>query len=228
MPPVFVQLPPVTTLSPNLQIGDKIMQIHAQDGDRGNSRQIRYGLVSEKNPFTTFFNISERTGEIILAKPLKELQMITRSTQPIILTVMAEEVKIDLQEPPALTATATVALLLSSKLTNAPPRFMNNEYVARLKENAPQGTALVFGASYSTVVEDLDAGQDGVFALSLVRDNGTFEVSPSVGETRANFVLRVRNNGLLDFEKRESVSFQVWFFFFLNLSSLKFFFIYRS
>jgi len=71
----------------------------------------------------------------------------------------------------------------------------------------------VFGASYSAVVEDVDAGQDGVFSLSVERDNGTFEISPNVAEGRANFVLRVRNSAMLDFEKRTSVSFLVSFIF---------------
>lgn len=62
MPPVFNSLPPVTKLNAKLKVGDKILKVNAQDGDRGNPRQIRYGLVSEKNPFTTFFNISEKTG----------------------------------------------------------------------------------------------------------------------------------------------------------------------
>lgn len=63
MPPVFNAVPAVTKLKGKLKVGEKILKVFAQDGDRGNPRQIRYGLVSEKNPFTTFFNISEKTGE---------------------------------------------------------------------------------------------------------------------------------------------------------------------
>lgn len=42
--------------------GDVILRVHAEDGDKGVPREVTYGLVSEGNPFTIFFNISESTG----------------------------------------------------------------------------------------------------------------------------------------------------------------------
>lgn len=41
----------------------QILHVHAEDGDKGNPREIRYGLVSEGNPFTSFFNINDTTGK---------------------------------------------------------------------------------------------------------------------------------------------------------------------
>ena len=41
----------------------QILQVHAEDGDKGVPREIRYGLVSEGNPFTSFFDINDTTGE---------------------------------------------------------------------------------------------------------------------------------------------------------------------
>jgi len=43
-----------------------ILRVHAEDGDKGVPREITYGLVSEGNPFISFFNISETTGEKLL------------------------------------------------------------------------------------------------------------------------------------------------------------------
>lgn len=43
--------------------GDIVLRVHAEDGDKGVPREIVYGLVSEGNPFTPFFNISEATGK---------------------------------------------------------------------------------------------------------------------------------------------------------------------
>lgn len=63
-PPVFTQAPPVTILDPKIKPGDLILQIRAEDGDRGNPRSVRYGLVSEGSPFTPFFNLSEDKGKI--------------------------------------------------------------------------------------------------------------------------------------------------------------------
>lgn len=56
---------------------------------------------------------------------------------------------------------------------------------------------------------DDDAGKNGVFSLTLIGNNGTFEISPNVAEGHANFVIRVRDNSLLDYETAEYVHFQV-------------------
>uniref|UniRef100_A0A1A9ZSG8 Cadherin domain-containing protein n=1 Tax=Glossina pallidipes TaxID=7398 RepID=A0A1A9ZSG8_GLOPL len=40
----------------------KILQVHAEDGDKGSPREVRYGLVSEGNPFTSFFDINDTSG----------------------------------------------------------------------------------------------------------------------------------------------------------------------
>lgn len=82
-------------------------------------------------------------------------------------------------------------------------------YVARIDENALQGTALIFNDPYVSRVYDDDTGKNGVFSLTLLGNNGTFEISPNVAERRANFLIYVRDNHLLDFEERHSVQFQV-------------------
>lgn len=56
---------------------------------------------------------------------------------------------------------------------------------------------------------DDDTGKNGVFSLTLLGNNGTFEISPNVAERRANFLIYVRDNHLLDYEMRHSVQFQV-------------------
>lgn len=64
-PPVFTIAPPTTILDSNLKPGDLILQVHAEDGDKGNPRDIRYDLVPDQDtPFTEFFNISENTGTL--------------------------------------------------------------------------------------------------------------------------------------------------------------------
>lgn len=94
MPPIFTAAPPVTRLPSGLLPGDKesvlqsidlymfysnnilihlftylfnlqILQVHAEDGDKGSPRELRYGLVSEGNPFTSFFTINETTGKTV-------------------------------------------------------------------------------------------------------------------------------------------------------------------
>lgn len=86
-------------------------------------------------------------------------------------------------------------------------------YVAWIDENADPGTTLQFPESYSTAVKDDDVGKAGVFALKLINNNGTFEITPAVAERAANFVVTVRDNGWLDYEKHKSLSFQVTHFY---------------
>lgn len=87
--------------------------------------------------------------------------------------------------------------------------FHIDRYVARVDENALQGTALIFVDPYISRVYDDDTGKNGVFSLTLLGNNGTFEISPNVAERRANFLIYVRDNHLLDYEVRHSVQFQV-------------------
>lgn len=61
-PPVFTSAPPITHLPRQVVPGDVVVKVRAEDGDKGAPRHIRYGLVSEGNPFTPFFNINETTG----------------------------------------------------------------------------------------------------------------------------------------------------------------------
>lgn len=82
-------------------------------------------------------------------------------------------------------------------------------YVSRVDENAPQGTALTFVDPYVPRVYDDDTGKNGVFSLTLLNNNGTFEISPNVAERSTTFLIRVRDNILLDYEERHSVEFQI-------------------
>ncbi|XP_037916854.1 cadherin-86C isoform X2 [Hermetia illucens] len=206
--PVFRVAPPVTKLPPGLIPGDKVLQVHAEDGDKGNPREIRYGLVSEGNPFTSFFNINDTTGEIFLVRPLDEIAAITHIGDPVLLTVIAEEVKVGRDEPPAMDTTVELAFFLPER-SNSPPYFENDHYVSRIDENAPQGTALTFNDPYVPRVYDDDTGKNGVFSLTLLNNNGTFEISPNVAERSASFLIRVRDNEFLDYEERKSVEFQI-------------------
>lgn len=87
--------------------------------------------------------------------------------------------------------------------------FILTSYVTRIDENSPTGTTLVFPEPYITRVSDDDAGKNGVFSLTLLNNNGTFEIFPNVAERKANFIIRVRDNSMLDFEQFTSLSFQV-------------------
>ncbi|XP_046738432.1 cadherin-86C [Diprion similis] len=208
VPPVFTIAPPLTRVNNSVKPGDVILRVHAEDGDKGTPREVTYGLVSDGNPLTPFFNISEWTGEITLARPLDELTQITHVGAPILLTVVAEEVRRLRDEPPAQATVVELGLLLGEP-GNSPPYFESDSYMAWMDENATPGTIVMFDKPYLTTVRDEDIGKTGVFALKLGNNNGTFEVTPTVAERVANFVVTVRDNALMDFEARKTVEFTI-------------------
>ncbi|XP_015606169.1 cadherin-86C [Cephus cinctus] len=208
VPPVFTLAPPLTRVNNSVQPGDVILRVHAEDGDKGSPREVTYGLVSEGNPFTPFFNISETTGEISLARPLDELTQITHVGAPIVLTIVAEEIRRSREEPPAQATVVDVGLLLGEPGNN-PPYFESDNYVAWMEENAEPGSMVTFMDQYSTRVKDEDIGKAGVFALKLINNNGTFEITPTVAERMADFVIAVRDNTLIDYETYKNLQFKI-------------------
>lgn len=75
---------------------------------------------------------------------------------------------------------------------------------------------IVFSDAYTTRVRDEDIGKAGVFALKLDNNNGTFEVSPTVAERTADFIITVRDNALIDYERFKSLRFKVFDRFGIN------------
>lgn len=65
-------------------------------------------------------------GEITLLKPLDEISAITHIGDPVLLTVVAEEVKVARNEPPAMATTVQLALFLPER-SNSPPYFENDQ-----------------------------------------------------------------------------------------------------
>lgn len=82
----------------------------------------------------------------------------------------------------------------------------------------------MFADPYVPHVYDDDTGKNGVFSLTLIGNNGTFEISPNVAERRASFLVRVRDNQALDYEARGSVQFQVTLYFENNLDFIVIYF----
>ncbi|CAG9859220.1 unnamed protein product [Phyllotreta striolata] len=197
-PPVFKLAPPTTTLSASLNPGDLILRVQAEDGDRGNPREIRYGLVPEKNPFVAFFNMDETTGELRLARPLSQILSISHTGQPILLTVVAEEVRSDPAEAPALSTTVQLALIPPG-ITAGQPTFGAIEYNALLDENSPPGTVLDLPQA------EINIQPGDVVTLDLENNNGTFEITPKVVEGKTKFQVLVRNSTYLDYDARQSV-----------------------
>lgn len=98
MPPVFTSAPPVTHLPRQVAPRDVVVKVRAEDGDKGAPRQIRYGLVSEGNPFTPFFNINETTGKFlsnkyVTFKLIQDVNKIVRNGESITLITLRSDNK---------------------------------------------------------------------------------------------------------------------------------------
>lgn len=52
-------------------------------------------------------------------------------------------------------------------------------------------------------------GLKGMFALSLEGDEGSFTVEPSIVRDSSDFIIKVKNSALLDFEQRQVIEFKV-------------------
>lgn len=65
-------------------------------------------------------------GEIFLLKPIDEISAITHVGDPVLLTVIAEEVKTSRDEPPAMATTVQLAIFLPERV-NSPPYFENDQ-----------------------------------------------------------------------------------------------------
>ncbi|KAI9561048.1 hypothetical protein GHT06_012004 [Daphnia sinensis] len=206
-PPFFVKVPPITAVSDKLEIGQVVLRVKAEDGDKGSPRDINYVIMVDNNPFAPFFFMEPQTGELKVRKKLVPLNQMVRSKAPFLLTVMAEEMGSLINESNT-TTTIDIALMIEDE-TNDPPEFNQDRFVAHLMENSPVGTALYFGDGQNPLVTDNDQGHNGIFSLSLLGDNSTFEISPSVAENAATFTIRVKNPALLDFERTQQLRFKV-------------------
>lgn len=65
-------------------------------------------------------------GEIFLMRPLEDIAAITHVGDPVLLTVIAEEVKVGRDEPPAMASTVQLAFFLPER-TNSAPYFENDQ-----------------------------------------------------------------------------------------------------
>ncbi|KAF4533463.1 hypothetical protein B566_EDAN001192, partial [Ephemera danica] len=214
-PPVFTKAPPVTSLAPRVRPGDVILQVQAEDGDKGRPRDIRYGLLSEGNPYTPFFSIDEDTGEVRLSRSLSELRAITPPGHPVRLSVLAEEV-IPAGEPDhedsssglgavfalslqndngTFEISPTVAEGSATDMNDNAPRFQQQLYTAQLPENVTAGTLIA-----QVHADDLDTGKMGQvrYTRLLGQLNGSLAVDPETG-----WVSVATNNHGLDHEAGE-------------------------
>ncbi|XP_055950395.1 cadherin-86C-like isoform X2 [Argiope bruennichi] len=201
-PPVFQSLPPVVRVSDSLPLGGSVFQVHAEDGDFGNQRNITYSFVPESQG-VTYFNINSRTGMITLASSTELFREAYSTTGPFVLSMQATEVESDLVPGLPASSIATLAVVLVNT-ENKPPRFLSRRYVGVIEENSPGLTPIIWEGSEVPKVVDDDQGKNGSFELFLEDDGGAFSVQPSRGMNELNFALLVKDPTKLDYETSDT------------------------
>ena len=138
------------------------------------------------------------SGVLTLARPLSELLTSAPGKSPIILSVLAEEVRSNDDEAPAQSSQVKLALIPPTP-PGTTTQFSAKDYVTYLDENSPPETVLNLKNA------EVITGTNTVLVLQLDNNNDTFEISPQVIKGKVKFSVKVKNSKMLDYESRRSV-----------------------
>ena len=155
-------------VSENETISTVIHTINATDKDTGLAGTIKYSIVDP----TSTFNISEKTGDILLEKALDRE---TKSSYTI--TVFAVD---SAPSPFEFTSSKQVTILVSDVNDNVPHFESSSPMATDVLE-----TAIVDSVAANVQAVDLDEGTNGRITYSVVTSNDTdgyFELDASTGE----------------------------------------------
>lgn len=89
------------------------------------------------------------------------------------------------------------------------PRFRAPRYETEIDENAQINTPVTFLGSVKNEVFDYDQGNNGTFDLILDPPTNIFEITPNRVINEANFLIRVKNPEMLDYEKITQLNFTI-------------------
>ncbi|KAK4292814.1 hypothetical protein Pmani_034453 [Petrolisthes manimaculis] len=173
-------------------IGTLVAKLHANDGDTGAPRPVRYQLVT--NPLD-FFTLDPVTGELETAKPL-DREALQSPDGVVKLRVKAYEIAGGTAVGTADTETVQDVTITIRDVNDEPPTFNKREYRASVPENVPDGTPL---PNLDMFVQDTDVGSNSVFSVRLVDSSGLFTVEPQVASGSSSISIRVAH-GPLDYE----------------------------
>ncbi|KAJ8911026.1 hypothetical protein NQ315_016595 [Exocentrus adspersus] len=205
-PPEFVRVMPVARIEENSPIGTSVLKVTAVDGDRGINNPIHYSLMSNSlGKISDIFEIENDTGTVYTTSILDREALQTNSGT-YILQIMATEVGGKLTPAPIAITEVTVMI---TDINDESPKFANNYYECQIAENAPINTPLTFLGSYMPEVYDHDQGINGTFQLYVKGAGDTFDISPTKAINEANFLIRVRNSTLLDYERIKVVNITI-------------------
>ncbi|XP_042230519.1 cadherin-86C-like isoform X2 [Homarus americanus] len=203
-PPIFIFAPPVTRITSKTLKDDELLKVEAVDGDRGVARELRFSMLASSTQYAPFFSINPRTGSITLQNTVNRLLEIMVTLEPILVKVTAVEMENENTRDPEETYSSTVEIafvIMDSDMMI--PKFVYEMYVGEVRENSPADTIVAFPNAF------LKRGLKGMFAIELEGDDGIFTVEPNIVRNSQDFLIKVKNPTLLDYETRPRIEFKV-------------------
>lgn len=179
-PPTFTQNSYQARIREDAEIGDKILQVRANDLDSDENGKIRYSI--EKGDRMNQFNIEEDTGYISVAN---ELDRETISSY--VLEVIAKD-----RGFPELSTYVLVNLEISDANDNH-PTFSEKNYTAVVQENKPVGHHLL---KFEVIDNDASPNAEPfTFEFISGNENGAFRIDEQDGilKTATKFNHKIRD-----------------------------------
>lgn len=111
-----------------------------------------------------------------------------------------------MQPPPSVSTEITIIL---TDVNDETPAFRSTAYSAEISESAQENTPITFIGDARNGVYDFDQGNNGTFELTLEPDDNLFEISPRRAVNEATFLIRLRQNNVLDFEQVAELNYML-------------------
>lgn len=109
---------------------------------------------------------------------------------------------------PTPTSKTEITVILTD-VNDETPTFASLFYEAEINENSQENSPVTFLQNFRNKVTDHDQGRNGTFELYLEPDDNIFDITPKRAINEATFLIRVKNQTQLDYEKVTELNYKV-------------------
>ncbi|PIK51025.1 putative cadherin-23, partial [Apostichopus japonicus] len=192
--PIFLNQPYDKSIPEDLAVGEFVIRVTAQDGDRGVPlpNAIRYDMDSEK------FEINSTTGDVTVKAGLDREDVAQY-------TLVVNATEIDSTQPESQIKQQTDIFITISDVDDNMPEFDTTSATATVAENAAVNSAL----NMELNVVDEDSPENADITLSLSQPFDVFKLQTNTFTSSGRVDVRVMDSSYLDYEMRDEIIFQV-------------------
>ncbi|XP_070544681.1 cadherin-related family member 1-like [Ptychodera flava] len=207
-PPRFTFHPYSANLEENKPVNTIVLEVEAVDGDTANRQDIEF-MIPDSTDFWVETVQSFYSKGIIRSSVVFDRETMAEDEFPIVFTVVAKEIDFYNQTLNATTSSTTVAVMIDD-VNDMPPVFEKEHYFGEVMEQSPQHSVV---GNIEIQIDDPDEFDNGRFRIQILEESGVadqaFYLSPETALNKANVVIRVRNELLLDYSKHQSFHFKI-------------------